>query len=256
MGLSSRCKADGMADQSQYDEISDAYGRIADRDPSKYCIQFPWARRQLPTDIAGLRILDVGCGEGELTRSLAREGASVVGYDESANLIDRAKSIVVEPAINVQYHVATAANICEKLPEGSFDFAVSTCVLHYAPDLDGLIQFFKSTAHLLKPGGLFAGLVSNAEYGRFGQMRYNRRYVKEAEGRLRVEFIDEDKVVCSATYSDFSKSDYERTAGDRDWHPLEWRPVLVNEGGVTTPAGFWEGFEQDCPYVGFVATRV
>ena len=85
MGLSSRCKADGMADQSQYDEISDAYGRIADRDPSKYCIQFPWARRQLPTDIAGLRILDVGCGEGELTRSLAREGASVVVADYDAS---------------------------------------------------------------------------------------------------------------------------------------------------------------------------
>lgn len=240
---------------AQYDGISDPYSLIADRDPSKYCVQFPWARAQLPEDVSSLNILDIGCGEGELSRSLAREGARVIAFDESTKLIHKAKGLSEVNNLGIQYFVADARSIVDKVPKGTVDCAISTCVLHYAEDREHLNEFFTSTARLLKPGGTFAALVSNSDYRRFGETRYNRHYVKEGNGGLRVDFIDQGRVICSALYRDFLKQDYERCIDAQLWSSFTWRSVLVDHCGAQVPPGFWDGFEEDCPYVGFVATR-
>jgi 2-polyprenyl-3-methyl-5-hydroxy-6-metoxy-1,4-benzoquinol methylase len=51
---------------------------------------------ELLPPVAGSRILDVACGQGRLTRRLARAGATAVGLDLSAAMLDKARAGVCE----------------------------------------------------------------------------------------------------------------------------------------------------------------
>jgi len=104
---------------------------------------------------------------------------------------------------------------------------------------------------LLRPNGLFVALVANPDFKRLNQKVYNRRYCKEPDGRLRVDFFDARQLRCSVHFTDFSRSDYEAAASASGWPKLEWLPVSVTEEGKQMMGDFWHGFEDDCLYAGF-----
>jgi trans-aconitate methyltransferase len=91
----------------------------------------------------GERILDVGCGTGQLTAEIAQFGAEVVGIDSSPEMIDTARSNFP----HVLFDVADAA----ALPYSSeFEVVISNAALHWVRDQRGAIA---SIARALKPGG-------------------------------------------------------------------------------------------------------
>jgi len=53
--------------------------------------------------VTGLRVLDVACGHGRITRELARRGASVVGIDISGVLISKAREIEQDEPLGIRY---------------------------------------------------------------------------------------------------------------------------------------------------------
>ena len=93
----------------------------------------------------GERILDVGCGTGQLSAEIAHRGAEVVGVDSSAEMIADARRNFPE----VRFEVARA----ESLPYAAeFDAVLSNAALHWVPDQHGALA---SIARALKPGGRF-----------------------------------------------------------------------------------------------------
>ncbi len=90
----------------------------------------------LPADLTGERVLDAGCGPGELSAEVARRGAEVVGVDVSANLIDIARQRLpadIDPA-RVAFHVGDMLD-----PElGTFDRVISMDVLIHYPREDAV----------------------------------------------------------------------------------------------------------------------
>lgn len=74
---------------------------------------------------AGERVLDVATGTGWTARRVAARGASVVGLDLAADLIEAAKALAAEARLTIDFRVGDA----EKLPldDGSFDAVISTC---------------------------------------------------------------------------------------------------------------------------------
>lgn len=93
----------------------------------------------------GRRTLDVGCGEGRLTRHLATLGHRVVGVDVSPSLVAAAR----EAAPSMELHVANAAAL--PFADASFDQVVSFMCLHDVDDLDGAVR---ELARVLEPGGV------------------------------------------------------------------------------------------------------
>jgi 2-polyprenyl-6-hydroxyphenyl methylase/3-demethylubiquinone-9 3-methyltransferase len=101
-------------------------------------------------DIAGKRMVDVGCGGGILTEGLARLGADALGIDLSEELIDIADLHGLETGVSANYQKISAENLAEQQAE-SFDHVTCMEMLEHVPDPGSIIS---ACATLVKPGGM------------------------------------------------------------------------------------------------------
>jgi SAM-dependent methyltransferase len=104
---------------------------------------------------AGMRVLDVGCGSGDvalMAAALVWPGGSVVGIDFDAGPLGLARDRALERKLaNVTF---AQGNITGLSPElGLFDAVVGRRVLMYQPDR---VEAVRALAQLLRPGGLMA----------------------------------------------------------------------------------------------------
>jgi 2-polyprenyl-6-hydroxyphenyl methylase / 3-demethylubiquinone-9 3-methyltransferase len=99
--------------------------------------------------LAGLRILDIGCGGGILCEPLARLGASVVGVDPAESNIAVAQQHAARSALSIDYRNTTA----EALAQAGeiFDVVLAMEVVEHVTDV-GL--FVELASGMVKPGGL------------------------------------------------------------------------------------------------------
>jgi ubiquinone/menaquinone biosynthesis C-methylase UbiE len=109
--------------------------------------------------------LDLGCGEGRLSRVLAARGHRVVGIEASPALAAAARQ--ADPSIEV--HVADAAAL--PLPDGSADVVVASMVLM---NLDDLGSAMREVARVLAPGGVLGAAASRGIVGGVPQRVANR----------------------------------------------------------------------------------
>jgi 2-polyprenyl-6-hydroxyphenyl methylase/3-demethylubiquinone-9 3-methyltransferase len=99
--------------------------------------------------LAGLRLLDIGCGGGILCEPLARLGASVLGADPAANNIAVARAHAARAGLAIDYRDTTAEALAQA--GESFDVVLAMEVVEHVTDV-GL--FIGCAAAMVKPGGL------------------------------------------------------------------------------------------------------
>lgn len=105
----------------------------------------------------GMRVLDVACGQGVVSRAMAGLGAAVVGVDGAPSLIDAARA-----RGGGDYHVGDARELGKLgLEPGSFDAA--TCVMALA-NIEPLEPVFRGIAALLKPGGRLVWVITHPAF--------------------------------------------------------------------------------------------
>lgn len=237
--------------REQYDAISARYTALVQSDPVKQYVQYPSALRLLG-NVDGLSILDVGCGNGTFDLALLQRGAQVTGYDNSAEQIAAAKRDVQTRYPHATFLVSSPLDFTSTV---MFDRAVSVLVLHYAEDTPYLTKFFESTARALKPEGSFVAILVNPTFKRIGEAHYNRRFHVIGDTQMSADFLDADlQVSFTAVFSRFSREAYEHAAQQAGFVRWAWVPLTVEKAGVDAMGeAYWEGFEEDCPYIGFVA---
>jgi len=103
--------------------------------------------------LAGLsskRVLDVGCGGGILSDSMARRGANVLGIDLSTKALRVARLHALEAQIaNLQFQEVSVESLAADQP-ASFDVVTCMEMLEHVPDPASVVQ---ACARLVKPGG-------------------------------------------------------------------------------------------------------
>ncbi|HEX9802504.1 MAG TPA: bifunctional 2-polyprenyl-6-hydroxyphenol methylase/3-demethylubiquinol 3-O-methyltransferase UbiG [Gammaproteobacteria bacterium] len=99
--------------------------------------------------LAGKQVLDVGCGGGILSESMARQGAEVMGIDMGEAPLQVAELHKLESGVEVAYRRTTAEALAEEMP-GAFDVVTCMEMLEHVPDPGSVIE---ACARLVKPGG-------------------------------------------------------------------------------------------------------
>lgn len=108
------------------------------------------------------RVLDVGCGGGILTDSMARQGAHALGIDLSTKALRVAQLHALEAQTpRVQYREVSVEALAAEQP-GSFDTVTCMEMLEHVPDPDSVVR---ACAQLVKPGGwvFFSTINRNAK---------------------------------------------------------------------------------------------
>ena len=117
--------------------IRDRAAAHFDRDPTRL------------DSLAGLRILDIGCGGGVLSEPLARLGAAVVGADPAEANIAVAARHAAQSGLAIDYRCTTAEALAEA--GEAFDVVLAMEVVEHVADAGLFIQV---AAEMVKPGGL------------------------------------------------------------------------------------------------------
>jgi 2-polyprenyl-6-hydroxyphenyl methylase / 3-demethylubiquinone-9 3-methyltransferase len=99
--------------------------------------------------LAGKRVLDVGCGGGILSESMAGRGAKVTGIDLGEKALKVAQLHKLESGANVGYQLISVETLAEQQPE-SFDMVTCMEMLEHVPDPAAIVR---ACAKLVKPGG-------------------------------------------------------------------------------------------------------
>lgn len=117
--------------------IRDHMCRLYGRDPKQ------------PRPLAGLDVLDIGCGGGLLCEPMARLGANVTGADASALNIKIARRHARLSGLKIDYRASSAENLAEA--GMAFDVVLNMEVIEHVADVDA---FLGACAQLVKPGGI------------------------------------------------------------------------------------------------------
>ena len=121
--------------------------------------------------LAGLRVLDIGCGAGLLCEPLARLGAQMIGVDPAASNIAAARLHAEKGHLSIDYRCTT---IEEMDSRERFDIVLAMEVVEHVADV-GL--FLSRCAAMLKPGGMMVVATLNRTWKSFALAIVGAEYI-------------------------------------------------------------------------------
>jgi SAM-dependent methyltransferase len=104
-------------------------------------------------DPATMRVLEIGCGAGRLTRALSKIFGEVHAVDVSGEMVERARAATADrPGVHVYRNNGCDLSV---IPPLEFDFAYSAIVFQHIPSREIIESYVREVSRLLRPGALF-----------------------------------------------------------------------------------------------------
>jgi 2-polyprenyl-6-hydroxyphenyl methylase/3-demethylubiquinone-9 3-methyltransferase len=110
-------------------------------------LRLEWINSIAPLN--GQRVIDIGCGGGILTESMARKNADATGIDLSEKALKVADLHSLESGVKVRYEKIPAEEMAEREP-AQYDIVTCMEMLEHVPDPASIVR---ACAKLVKPGG-------------------------------------------------------------------------------------------------------
>jgi 2-polyprenyl-6-hydroxyphenyl methylase/3-demethylubiquinone-9 3-methyltransferase len=121
--------------------------------------------------LAGLRMLDIGCGAGLLCEPFTRLGAQVIGVDPSASNIAAARLHAEKGHLSIDYRCTTIEDMDAR---ERFDIVLAMEVVEHVADIGA---FLSRCAAMLKPGGMLVASTLNRNWKSFALAIVGAEYV-------------------------------------------------------------------------------
>lgn len=144
-GAAASADADRAAET--YDHMADVYVRAADRSVFNALCERPAVWDCLAPINPGMKVLDVGCGQGLLASKLVAAGARVTGFDVSTKLLEKAHLVVGDRAELFPHDLTAPFSFAA---DATFHRVVASLVLHYVEDWVGPLSEIR---RVLRPDG-------------------------------------------------------------------------------------------------------
>ena len=154
------------------------------------------------TDAQGGIVLDVACGTGMYTRSIAKRAAKVYGIDISQGMLEQAKKLAEKEGLN---NIVLSRADVEKLPfpDHFFDAACCAGSLHLFPDT---VEALREIARVLKPESPLAVMTFTRR--RFLKYKWVYEHLKKDHGAYIFELNELAKWLVEAGFKDFKPEIY------------------------------------------------
>ena len=146
-----RSRAAWDARAERWDARAEAHALAPDRGADLDRI---WAALRLRRDA---RVLDAGCGSGQLAIALAERGARVTGIDLSPEMIGRARDHAESRNVEIDWRIGDITHMTD--PFAVFDAVHARVLLQFVPDVAGALRELR---RVLKPGGRLLASVPGA----------------------------------------------------------------------------------------------
>ncbi|MFN8168064.1 MAG: class I SAM-dependent methyltransferase [Candidatus Nanopelagicales bacterium] len=165
---------DETARPAMYEAFADAFDAHAATSAFNALYDRP-AVLEVVGDVAGLEVLDAGCGPGHYAEALVAAGASVTAFDASPRMVELTAGRVGDRA---DVRVADLEAPLAWLADHSFDVAVLALVIHHVEDR---VAMLRELLRVLRPGGrlVVSTVHPTADWRRLGGSYFERGWVSE-----------------------------------------------------------------------------
>lgn len=227
---------------NDYNTLSDDYVKSHEKADKKYSI--------LPTTLNVLgplyskRIVDVGCGDGFLTRRFANEAELVYGIDNSEEQIRKAQEHL--EFRNVSYYLSDM----NEFDYPNVDVIFAPYVLNYLKIEEELTSLFSKFYNSLNQDGTFAGIIDNPhsethDMKRFGSIK---RLQKLEQGeRINIELYHNDELITTLFSYYHTKKTIEKCLQGVGFKEITWHtPIVAQEGLEKFGEDFWKEYLDKC----------
>ncbi|MFA5763494.1 MAG: methyltransferase domain-containing protein [archaeon] len=237
---------------SQYDLIGKSYSDMIRVDPVKIFVQRPSAIKLLGI-IKDKKILDIGCGDGIISRMIAQNGAKVIGIDPSEKQIFVAQNEEQKNPLGINYSVSTLQNFSS---QDKFDSALAVMVLCYGENKKELQSFFDLVFSLLKERGRFS--IIDFDKAVFPKIKnyYGRSFSSNSNGKVTITWDIKGVEKYSTEVNYFLKSDFEECAKKAGFKNIVFSNLSpTKEGILKMGEKYWEQFEKEPVWFGLTMEK-
>jgi 2-polyprenyl-3-methyl-5-hydroxy-6-metoxy-1,4-benzoquinol methylase len=184
---------------------------------------------QLIGKVDGLRLLDLGCGNGYLSRRFASQGAMVTGVDASVPIIEHARTREAKEPLGITYHVADAARL-DMLEDSIFDVVICNMALM---DIENAAQAIQEVGRVLLSKGRFVASICHPCFDKAETSGWEIEHIYPNTTIWRKMSHYRELVAANVPW----KNVYGRVVNTRDYHrPLSWYFRALRAAGLVVAA--------------------
>lgn len=224
----------------QFDKVGKSYSQIIKVEPLKRFVQ-PFTTLTLLGNVKGELILDMGCGNGSISRLVASKGAQVVGFDISGAQISSAKQLSTEFS-GTKYFVSGPKEF--SFPK-KFDKVFAVMVLCYSKNVAELEDFFNCAFSSLKEKGAFILFDEDKNSLPWGEEHFGRIHHLLPDGSVQLDWVVPNGPLTTVYFQSYTKAQFVECAKKAGFRKISFKKILISpEGKKVIPKEYWKDFAK------------